>query len=308
MNPSKKAAWIVAIRPKTLPVSTGPVFLGLIILLKLTDYQWQWLADTLIFIAILFCAVGMQAASNIANDYIDGLKGHDDHRLGPTRALSSGLLSAPEMKKGLIILCSSILLTGTALSFLRGGWPLFILGLVCISLSYLYSGGPKPLSHIALGELFAFLFFGPVPVLGTLYIFNPMFFDFSLPTTKLALLLSFIPGLFSFSLMGLNNLRDRENDKANGKVTIPNLLPLSEARRFVILPLILSAAIPLITHYLFNIFHPMSALGYALVMLLVLRSVIANLWRLEIGPELNKVLPFIGKFSLLASALVAFLR
>ncbi len=209
--------YIQAIRPRTLLASVGPVTLAL-------AYSYK-LFHTLNFInaaLCLFCAVLLQISSNLINDYFDGIKGTDLERQGPKRVTASGDLSPKQVKVAFIITMSLSFLFGMAL-IIDGGLTILILGLVCMLFAYLYTGGPFPLSYLALGEILALVFFGPIPVWGTVFLQNQEF-------QGDALYLGLIPGCLSWSIMAVNNLRDRQTDKKAGKVTLANSNPEMMAR------------------------------------------------------------------------------
>jgi 1,4-dihydroxy-2-naphthoate polyprenyltransferase len=223
--------WFQAIRPKTLFASIGPVLLGLA-LAKVTQDQLH----ILLALNTLLCAILLQIASNLTNDYYDAISGLDDEfRLGPQRVTQAGILSLPQMKKAMILIFSLVLLLGINL-MLSGGVVISIIGLSSILFAWAYTGGPLPLSRIALGEVFAFIFFGPVAVWGTFYLQTNLH-------SNQALILGAGPGFLSAGLMAINNLRDRETDKKGGKLTLaiifPKLISKSLPQLFIILSLLI---------------------------------------------------------------------
>jgi 1,4-dihydroxy-2-naphthoate octaprenyltransferase len=213
MNP-----WILAARPRTLGAAVIPVLAGTA--LAFAAYAFDPLLTTL----ILACAILIQIATNYFNDAIDHTKGADTHdRLGPTRATSSGLLSARTMMTG-GALCLAL---ATALAIpliLRGGWPILALGLLSLLLAYAYTGGPFPLAYLGLGEIFVVLFFGVFAVAGTFYL-N------ALHLSPAAALAGLQIGLHSSVLLAVNNLRDLETDRAANKRTLAARFGLTFARR-----------------------------------------------------------------------------
>ncbi len=206
--PSKISRWIIAIRPKTLFASIAPVILGLTI-----AYIHQNHLNVLVAILTMLCAIFMQIATNIANDYLDSLKGIDtENRLGPLRVTHAGLISATSMRNALIFVLALSFLMGIYLMWI-GGPVIVLIGLLSLYFAYGYTGGPFPLSYNGLGEVAAFIFFGIIAVSGTTYLQTHQF-------TSLSLILGMGPGFISATVLAINNLRDIESDSATNKRTI----------------------------------------------------------------------------------------
>ena len=227
--------WIQIIRPKTLFASIGPVILGLALV---TMLDLQFLFSPLLAFNTLLCAVLLQIFTNIANDYYDGLSGVDaGERLGPQRMTQSNLIPAKTLKRTLIILLGLIFLSGFKL-MIHGGMPIIVIGISSMFFAWAYTAGPIPLSRFALGELFAFIYFGPMAVWGTFYIQTKTH-------SILPVLVGLMPGLLSASIMSINNLRDFDSDLKAGKKTLSNLLPKKWSRYFPLLFLSLALLIPI---------------------------------------------------------------
>jgi len=213
MNP-----WILAARPRTLGAAVIPVLAGTA--LAFATHAFDPLLTTL----ILTCAILIQIATNYFNDAIDHTKGADTaDRLGPTRATSSGLLSARAMITGGGV-CLALAAALAIPLILRGGWPILALGLLSLLLAYAYTGGPFPLAYLGLGEIFVILFFGVFAVAGTFYL-N------ALHLSPAAALAGLQIGLHSSVLLAVNNLRDLETDRAANKRTLAARFGLNFARR-----------------------------------------------------------------------------
>ncbi|MCO4795100.1 MAG: 1,4-dihydroxy-2-naphthoate polyprenyltransferase [Bacteriovoracaceae bacterium] len=226
--------WLIAVRPKTLFASIGPVLLGLALAWDQTQ-----LINPLTATLTLLCAVFLQIGTNLVNDYYDHVNGVDDHnRLGPTRVTSEGLLSPRKVKAAFILTFILSFLFGIILMYF-GGWPIVIIGLSSILFAWAYTGGPIPLSYFGLGEFLALIYFGPIAVWGTWYI------QTGNPSINAALL-GLGPGLFSATLMAVNNLRDRENDEGKGKVTLAVILGEQGARSLPLLFVLLSLILPIL--------------------------------------------------------------
>ncbi len=201
----------MAIRPKTLPAAVGPVAVGTSV---------AYTVDKFALFPALGCLVGallLQIAVNLANDYFDYKNEIDsDERLGPVRVTQSGLISPSAVRNGMIVSLFLAMLVFTYLSFV-GGLPIVIIGLFSVLAALAYSGGPYPLASHGLGELFVFIFFGPVAVGGTYLVQAGQL-------SWLAMVAAVPPGLLITAVMVVNNLRDIETDKKAGKNTLAVLL------------------------------------------------------------------------------------
>lgn len=208
-------AWLNAARLRTLPLSISGVLIGTALA------QFYGYSNFLIFTLALLTTIGFQVTSNFANDYGDGVRGTDNSdRIGPVRALQSGLLSRKALKRGILIsvLIDALLVIALVLVAF-GPRNLFfsivflILGGASIWASLKYTIGDSAYGYRGLGDIFVFLFFGLVAVLGTMFLYTkfltPMAF---LPATAI--------GLLSAGVLNLNNLRDFASDKKAEKNTL----------------------------------------------------------------------------------------
>jgi 1,4-dihydroxy-2-naphthoate polyprenyltransferase len=196
--------WVLASRLRTLPAAIAPVLLG-----------WSICENkhALAALAALFGAILIQIATNFANDYFDFVNGADtEDRIGPTRATQAGLIKPHQMKWAFIL---TFALTLPIIGYLtiRGGMPVVWIGITSIASGILYTGGPKPLGYMGLGDVFVFIFFGPIAVAGTDYVQ-------SLTWSTNGILLGAACGLLSTAILVVNNLRDRETDAVVGKNTL----------------------------------------------------------------------------------------
>lgn len=286
---NKPTAWLLAARPKTLPASLGPVLLGTS--LAATD---QIKAVIPLLIITTLCALLMQIGTNLVNDYFDSERGLDgENRLGPSRAAQMGWLTRAELKVGIILVFSIAFLLGIILMN-HGGLPIIIIGLLSMSMAFLYTGGPYPLSYFALGEVLALIFFGPVPVWGTYFIITKSF-------DLIPALIGFIPGFVALSIMAINNLRDHVNDRENKKTTMATILGEEKARYLVIFGIFMSSMIPL---FLFFLYHNYI---FLLASFLFLKNYAT--WRrilsAPITSELNNALAATGKYLFILCFVVA---
>ena len=212
-NISKFSAWVSAARLRTLPLSISGIFIGSFASYSTFDFK------LLIFILALATTVSYQILSNFANDYGDGVKGTDENRIGPERALQSGIISVQEMKKGIIITSLICLLLTTLLVYLSFSddffsFVMFIgLGVLAIIAAIKYTVGKNAYGYSGYGDLFVFVFFGLVSVLGSNFLFTSSL-NFSLIYPACTI------GLLGSGVLNLNNMRDLENDKLMGKKTL----------------------------------------------------------------------------------------
>lgn len=205
-------AWLLALRPKTLPAAAVPVWMGNLPLLAGVSAggQFSWL----LFWGTLVSCLSIQVATNLFNDAIDARKGADtENRLGPLRVTASGLLKPRAVLGWALAFCALAVLAAVPLVVSRG--PLILaIGVVSLLLAYGYTGGPYPLAYKGLGELFVILFFGLVAVCGS-------YFAQSGRVPGLAeWVVALQVGCYSSVLISVNNLRDRREDAETGKRTL----------------------------------------------------------------------------------------
>ena len=199
--------WLLAIRPKTLPAAASSVIVG-------TALAWYdgGLAPGPA-LAALVIALLLQIGSNLANDVYDDERGADTaDRLGPTRVTHTGLLTRRQVKTGMKVVLGLAFVLGLYLTWVRGPMVL-VIGMAAIIAAVAYTGGPYPLGYHGLGEVFVFLFFGLVAVVGTYWVQTGT-------TTPLVWLMAVPPGLIITAIIVVNNLRDIEQDRVAGKRTI----------------------------------------------------------------------------------------
>ena len=198
--------WWMAARPKTLWAAIAPVLMG-----GAVGY-YAGSRDFFVFALILLTAILIQIATNLANDLIDARKGTDVHRVGPTRAVQSGLVSQESMKRGLLITLTAALLLGVCLVY-KGGLPILLIGVAALICTLWYSAGPAALSYTGLADLFVLAFFGPIAVSGTTYLLTDSW-------SVDAAIVGLGPGLISVAVLIANNLRDYWTDKEVNKKTL----------------------------------------------------------------------------------------
>jgi 1,4-dihydroxy-2-naphthoate octaprenyltransferase len=207
--------WIQAARPRTLPAAIAPVLVGTGAGIDLGGFSW--LRGALALIVSLALLVGV----NYSNDYSDGIRGTDAVRVGPTR-LVGARLTAPATVKRAAFACFGVAgAAGLTLAALTSWW-LVPVGLASVAAAWFYTGGPKPYGYAGLGEIFVFVFFGLVAVLGTTYVQAESI-------SLYAVIAAIGIGLLACALLMANNLRDVHTDADVGKRTLAVLLgePLS---------------------------------------------------------------------------------
>ena len=224
-------AWLIAARLRTLPLSLSGIFFGATVVLSVEKF------DPSVFHWALVVTISLQVLSNFANDLGDGLKGTDnENRIGPKRALQAGLLSARELKTGIVIL---ILLTGLAIYQLlqianlnsTSYAVLAVLGVLSMVAALTYTLGKKPYGYYGLGDFMVFFFFGGVAVLGTIVLFTPDIPLYAIGYTLTA-------GALSTAVLNLNNMRDHQSDKVSGKNTLVVRMGVGRAKIYHYLLLI----------------------------------------------------------------------
>ncbi len=223
-DPSVFSAWIEAFRLRTLPLALSAIFMGSF--LAVADGRYYAPVIGLAVLTTLF----LQILSNLANDYGDLLKGTDnDNRVGPKRGVQSGLISLRQIKSAIILFAMLSFVSGLGLLYVSLGNHfltalLFLaLGLAAIAASIKYTAGNHAYGYRGLGDLFVFIFFGLVAVVGTYYL-NSLQFHW------LLLLPASAMGFLSAGVLNLNNMRDMDNDRASGKHTIASRLGYGRAR------------------------------------------------------------------------------
>jgi len=203
--------WLEAARPKTLPAALCPVVVASGLAFHHKGFEWQPALICLLF------ALLIQIGTNFANDYLDGVRGTDDeNRIGPRRAVASGLIAPGRMKSVAISVLALAFFFGLLL-IPFGGWWLLSIGIASVLCAWLYTGGPYPLAYNALGDVFVVLFFGFIAVGCTYYVQTGTWHG-------AAAALGLACGLIINNLLVVNNYRDVEGDRLASKRTLVVLL------------------------------------------------------------------------------------
>ncbi|MBH1988652.1 MAG: 1,4-dihydroxy-2-naphthoate polyprenyltransferase [Myxococcaceae bacterium] len=199
--------WLLAIRPKTLPIAVAPILIGSALCFRNSRFSWVYLCITLL------AALLIQIGTNLANDYYDFLQGSDtSERIGPLRVTQAGLLAPRTVRLGFILSFTLAAFLGLPL-VARAGWPILAIGLASVVSGILYTAGPFALAYLGLGEIFVLFFFGPISVAGTYYI-QAGYLNHSAIGHGIAI------GLLACAVLVVNNLRDQKQDEKANKKTL----------------------------------------------------------------------------------------
>ncbi len=222
---SPTRAWLESLRPRTLPLAFASIVVGNALA------WWQGFFNPAIAVLALLTAGLLQILSNLANDYGDAVKGSDKpDRLGPLRGMQKGAITQAQMKVALAIVVVLICLSGLALVLVAckdfaDFLGFLLLGLLSIVAAITYTVGTRPYGYMGLGDISVLLFFGWLSVVGSWY----------LQTHTLALSV-FLPatacGLLATAVLNINNLRDIDSDRENGKNTLAVRLGPETARQY----------------------------------------------------------------------------
>ena len=281
--------WLVAARPRTLPAAVAPVLVGTA--LAVSEGVFRPLA----FVAALVGSVFIQIGTNLSNDYSDARRGADtEDRLGPVRVTSGGLMPPRRVLVGTWVAFGIAVAAGAYLVAVAG-WELLAVGVVSILAGVLYTGGPRPYGYEGLGELFVFLFFGVVAVVGSYFVqteeLRPEAFALSVPV-----------GLLAAGILVVNNIRDLDTDRRAGKRTLAVKLGRDRARAVFVAMLAVALLAPLVTWILSELSAwILLSLAAAPLAVPLARTVL----RRSDGPSLNAALGSSGILLALFSVLLA---
>ncbi len=294
MKHNKIRIWIKAFRLRTLPLALSNAVMGSFLAAAEGGFRWE------VFILSISTITFLQILSNLANDYGDAVSGKDnENRIGPLRVTQSGLVSKKEIK-GLI--WTFVVLSGISgsllvifglkdISILKLG-VFFALGLVSIIAALKYTIGKNPYGYRGFGDIFVFIFFGLVGVIGTYYLHTQWFDLFVIIPAS-------VIGLLSTAVLNINNLRDIDSDKASGKNTIPVRMGVQFSQYYHLL-LILSALLISIVYSLYDIYS-----GWQLLFLITVPLFSINVWKVfhyknpeELNNELKNLALTIFIFSI----------
>lgn len=216
--PATTADWVAAARLRTLPLAVTPILIGTGAAMLVID-QFHW-------VIALFClivSVSLQIGVNYANDYSDGIRGTDDHRIGPARLTASRRVKPRAVLTVALLFFAIAAVAGLAITIRTQQWWLIAVGAACLLAGWFYTGGKRPYGYYGLGELFVFVFFGLVATLGTTWVQA-----FALPQE--AWFGAVGAGLLACAVLLANNLRDLDQDRAARKRTLTVLIGRTATR------------------------------------------------------------------------------
>lgn len=246
--------WIQGARPKTLPLGLSPVLIGIAASWRWASlgdldecpagmgrlmthwpqpYEWRGcgLAMPWFCAVVMLCvvvAVGLQIAVNYLNDYADGVRGTDAARtsdtVGPQRLVASGV-NPKRVLVAASIAAITACVAGLAVVIITERWWFIALGLLCLLAAWGYTNGKHPYGYRGFGEVAAFVFFGPVPVVGTQIALCGT-------TTVMGVIGGIVAGLFAVGVMMVNNLRDAQADASHGKRTLIVCIGVSQGQHW----------------------------------------------------------------------------
>jgi 1,4-dihydroxy-2-naphthoate octaprenyltransferase len=298
-------AWLQAARPATLWAAVVPVLVGgglawgagrttincVTSPCPQGDRIFRWDA----FVVTLIAALAIQVAANFANDASDAKRGADDeHRIGPTRAVATGLITPRAMWTGVWVMFAVAAACGVYLAVIAGP-VIIVIGVFSIVATLGYVGGPKPYGYMGLGELFVFVFFGLVATVGSRFVH-----DSTAPAE--AWLLSIPIGFLVTAILVVNNIRDIDTDAATGKRTLAVILGRKRTARFFDL-LVYGAFVLIATFAAAGLTPAWTALAVGAVLLAV--PISRTIHREVTGPPLIGALKGTARLHLVVGVLLA---
>lgn len=219
--------WIEAARVRTLPLSVSGILIGCFYAMSQSIFNWS------IVLFALTTTLGLQILSNFANDYGDGVKGTDNsERIGPARAVQSGVISPAQMKRAMVVTSILTMLSAIALiyfsfkeKYLLYSLAFLFLGFLAVASAIRYTVGNTAYGYRGYGDFFVLVFFGYVSTLGIYFMFmkeiDPKLI---LPATAV--------GFLSVGVLNLNNMRDEASDRKSGKNTVVVKIGGAAAKRY----------------------------------------------------------------------------
>lgn len=282
---SKTKAWIHAFRLRTLPLALSSIILGSLVAASENKF------NSYIFILAITTTLFLQILSNLANDLGDSISGADnDNRIGPDRAVQSGIISKKEMKNMLFVFIILSLVSGSFLIYEAAklitnqqALIIFAIGVLAILAAINYTIGKNPYGYMGFGDLFVFLFFGLVGVIGS-YFLHTGYLNWHILFPAASV------GLLSAGVLNLNNMRDIENDSQTGKRTLVVKIGSKAAKKYhlIILSLAMLFAIIHSTLNYSSIYQYIYVLSFPLIFRNI-SLVLGNKNPRDLDPELKKL-------------------
>ena len=266
------AHWIEGARVRTWPNAIAPVLVGTGSAAGIDKFNPVIAALALAVSMLLIIGV------NFANDYSDGIRGTDAHRVGPQRLVGSGVARPGAVRTAAFVSFGLAAAAGLGVVILSGQWWLLAVGALCIAAAWFYTGGKRPYGYAGLGELAVFVFFGLTAVLGTLYVQAGT-------VTGTGIGAAVGVGLFSSAILVANNLRDIPTDQVTGKRTLAVLLGDRDTRTLYAAMVL----IPFLITTMIGLHNTLALLGFLALPLLItsLRAVLRGSTGRKLIPALR---------------------
>ena len=245
------AEWIEGARPRTLPAAFAPIAVGVGIAVGAGAF------NAFRSLLALIVALALQIGVNYSNDYSDGIRGTDRVRVGPVRLVGQGLAQPRAVRRAAFTFFGIAMLAGTLLVVSTSQWWLFAVGAASVAAAWFYTGGSRPYGYAGLGELFVFIFFGVVPVMGTAYVQT-------LQLSSVSLWAGVGVGALACAILIANNLRDIPGDTEHGKNTLAVRLGDSATRKLFYATLVVGFGVPVVTAVLITPFTLLAFLSLPL--------------------------------------------
>lgn len=278
--------WIKAFRLRTLPLALASIGMGTFLAAASGNFQ------TDIFALCALTTIFLQVLSNLANDYGDSVHGADGaQRVGPSRAIQSGVITPSAMKKAIAIFVVLSLASGIGLIYLAFGWSMKVfaifmgLGVLAIIAAITYTSGSKPYGYAGLGDISVLIFFGFIAVMGSAFLYEKeLRWEYVLPAIS--------TGLFSVAVLNVNNIRDIESDRVAGKYSIPVRLGRDKAviYHWAILSI---GCLTTLTYIGLNYSSP-----FQFLVLLVIPLLVKNARAVKVYEEASALDPFLKQMAL----------
>ncbi|MEZ4632962.1 MAG: 1,4-dihydroxy-2-naphthoate polyprenyltransferase [Deinococcales bacterium] len=293
MMQSSLQTWLLAFRPRTLFLAAASMIVAAALALSQGVFRWP------VFLLALITALLLQILANVANDYGDSRHGADNkERLGPKRAVQSGLISAKSMQRAMFALIVLTIFFGLSLLFValgQGAWAwllgFIILGGLAIWAAVAYTATDKPYGYVGLGDIMVLIFFGYAAVVGTYLLqAKSLVWDVFLPATS--------SGLLAVAVLNINNIRDIASDIKAGKYSLA--VRLGERRAKIYHWALLTFA--MLTAGIYVMEHAKSLLGLVFMLgmpLLVLNGI--RVWKATTPKDLDPLLKQMSISSLIFS-------
>ena len=269
--------WIAGARLRTLPMAVAPVIIGTAAAYDLGALHW----GRAVLAAVV--ALLLQIGVNYANDYSDGIRGTDEVRVGPLRLVGSGAARPRDVKMAAFGALGLAMVAGLALVLLSQAWWLLLVGAGAVLAAWGYTGGKNPYGYMGLGDVFVFVFFGPVATLGTT-------FTQAGQVSPAAVLGSIATGLIAVALLMANNVRDIPTDTEVGKRTLAVRLGDKNARLSYVVMLALSVGLMMFL---------VPSKPWILLLLLLVPAMLMPSWLMLKGKKRKSLIPVLQQTGLL---------